>query len=460
MNLDDPFTLVDIEMKIYNQEYECDEDIVTDMLKIMRIINRKNEIFIMKRYDSTVKRCTFDILSDDAVQKTLSKEKLDRFKKNNLKLWSQFQECAGVFRLRDVPFLSDEQDVFSIFQGWKHKLVNEINMNTIQLYLDPIKEVIAANDNNTYEYILNWISFIIQHPDVKSRVAIVIHGVQGTGKNTFTDVLCDLIAGYSAKNIIDIEEITGNFNSVIENKSLIILNELKNFTEQRALNNNALKSIITDDVQRINEKFVTRRYSQNVANLIFISNNNCPVKIETTDRRYLICQTLDAHRHNFEHFDKIHQAIKQADLYDNLLTFFMKRNISQANLQLIPMTEAKKYIQKVSKSPVENFIVKYLKQLEQGMECNLAVEYKPKELTKFQFKAQLKDICDYERKNAPNSKCTKKIGYYKLQLGLVQDYESMKDEENKINGDDDDEEEDYTNLKIISNNQDGDIINQ
>ncbi|KAA6361958.1 MAG: hypothetical protein EZS28_042515, partial [Streblomastix strix] len=208
-------------------------------------------------------------------------------------------------------------------------------------------------------------------------------------------------------------------------------------------NSNALKSVITDDVQRINEKYVARIDLQNVANLIFISNNYCPVKIEATDRRYLI-----------------HQAIKQVDFYDNLLTFFLKRDISQANLQVIPMTEAKKDIQKVSKTPAENFVVKYLKQLKQGLECNLAVEYKPKELIEFQFKAQLKAICDYERKNAPKSNCTKNIGYYKLKPGLVQDYESMKDEENEINDDDDDEEENYTNLKIIPNKQNGDIINQ
>ncbi|KAA6394446.1 MAG: hypothetical protein EZS28_010033 [Streblomastix strix] len=95
MDLDDPFTLVDIEMKIYNYEYECYEDIVTNMLKIMRIINQKNDIFIMKRYDSTVKRCTFDILSDAAASKKLSKAKQDRFRKKYLKLWSLFQECAG-----------------------------------------------------------------------------------------------------------------------------------------------------------------------------------------------------------------------------------------------------------------------------------------------------------------------------------------------------------------------------
>ncbi|KAA6391206.1 MAG: hypothetical protein EZS28_013264 [Streblomastix strix] len=79
IDLDDPFTLIDIEIKIYNQEYEYDEDIVIDILKIMRIINQKNDIFIMKRYDSTVKRCTFDILSNDAAQKKLSKAKWEGF---------------------------------------------------------------------------------------------------------------------------------------------------------------------------------------------------------------------------------------------------------------------------------------------------------------------------------------------------------------------------------------------
>ncbi|KAA6362680.1 MAG: hypothetical protein EZS28_041793 [Streblomastix strix] len=94
------------------------------------------------------------------------------------------------------------------------------------------------------------------------------------------------------------------------------------------------------------------------------------------------------------------------------------------------------------------------------MECNQAIDYKPKELTEFQFKAQLKAICDYERKNAPKCSGMKKIGYYKLKPGLIQDYESMKDEENEINDDDDNEEEDYINIKIIPNDQDGDVINQ
>jgi hypothetical protein len=55
------------------------------------------------------------------------------------------------------------------------------------------------------------------------------------------------LAGYSIKNITDIDEFTGKFNSVVENIILGIANELKNFGEARYSNMDALKSIITDN---------------------------------------------------------------------------------------------------------------------------------------------------------------------------------------------------------------------
>ena len=105
-----------------------------------------------------------------------------------------------------------------------------------------------------YDYVLNWISNIIQHPGMKNETALVIKGLQGIGKNTFTDVVSELLSGYSVANVTEMQELTGNFNSVVENKMLIVLNELKNCGDERMANFNALKSIITDKTIRINEK--------------------------------------------------------------------------------------------------------------------------------------------------------------------------------------------------------------
>jgi hypothetical protein len=55
------------------------------------------------------------------------------------------------------------------------------------------------------------------------------------------------LAGYSAKNVTDIDDLAGKFNAVIENKMLVIANEMKNCGESRMPNMDALKSIITDN---------------------------------------------------------------------------------------------------------------------------------------------------------------------------------------------------------------------
>ncbi|KAA6371642.1 MAG: hypothetical protein EZS28_032831, partial [Streblomastix strix] len=169
-----------------------------------------------------------------------------------------------------------------------------------------------AGDDNLYNYILNWIAFDIQNAGVKSEVALILQGSQGIGKNRFTDVLCELLSGYSIKNITDISEFTGQFNSVVENIILGIANELKNFGEARYSNMDALTSIITDDSIRINEKNQQRRTSENVMNLIMVTNNDFPIKIEANDRRYVVCRCKAVHRDDAEYFTSLSNEILMA----------------------------------------------------------------------------------------------------------------------------------------------------
>ena len=83
----------------------------------------------------------------------------------------------------------------------------------------------------------------------------MLKGLQGVGKNRFADIISELLAGYSERNINEIEELTGNFTSIVENKMLLVLNEMKNNGEDRMVNLNSLKSKITDSTIRINDKF-------------------------------------------------------------------------------------------------------------------------------------------------------------------------------------------------------------
>ncbi|KAA6365858.1 MAG: hypothetical protein EZS28_038615 [Streblomastix strix] len=68
----------------------------------------------------------------------------------------------------------------------------------------------------------------------------------------------------------------------------------------------ALKSIITDNQIRINEKNQPRRTSENVMNLIMVTNNDFPIKIEANDRRYVKYKQLESKNHSIHRDEKGH----------------------------------------------------------------------------------------------------------------------------------------------------------
>jgi phage/plasmid-associated DNA primase len=93
------------------------------------------------------------------------------------------------------------------------------NHNIIKPLLDQELNIISDNNNELYNYILNWKSYLLQNPGSKTETAFIIIGEQGTGKNKFfTDVISKLFGRYSIANENNIKNIIGRFNSSFENK--------------------------------------------------------------------------------------------------------------------------------------------------------------------------------------------------------------------------------------------------
>ena len=205
-----------------------------------------------------------------------------------------------------------------------------------------------------------------------------------------------MMSGYSVSNITEISELTGNFNSVIESKMLLVLNELKNAGEDRLANFNALKSIITDKIIRINEKNQPRRTSENVANFIFCTNNAFPVKIELGDRRYVVMSCNGKYKNDFEYWTALNKSFTP-EFYSHLLSFFMQRDISKFNPRVIPMTEAKHDLIEASRSPLDVWICDNYNDLIEGIPCDDALMIRPPDMKPRTFQLQIKDKCEHRQ---------------------------------------------------------------
>jgi hypothetical protein len=198
---------------------------------------------------------------------------------------------------------------------------------------------------------------IIQNPTCKLETAVQLIGEHGIGKNVFTNVLCTLLGSYAEENICDIEHLTGTFNDIIENKKLLILNEIAAVDGDKYRYKNKTKTIITEKKISINKKFLPIRTILNVANIISISNHYICLILESGDRRWFVLLVSDKYQQDKVYFEKLTKQCNN-EFYSNLLTYFMTRDLKGFQHRDIPMTIEKQTMIDASKGPYETFVDK------------------------------------------------------------------------------------------------------
>ncbi|KAA6392469.1 MAG: hypothetical protein EZS28_012001 [Streblomastix strix] len=187
--------------KAANGEYENEEQIVMDLTRLLVYYEGETaDIYAIKGYDAI---CDTEVLYhklEGAVYKQLEKININfKNKKTDEKEYPKpltvkliFKNYASKFVKKGYKFISEDPKILTVFQGYKYKKLDTIDYECLQIYFDLIKETIAVSDERVYEFILNWMAWLIQNPGKKSRAAIVLQGRQGIGKNRFTDVIAEL----------------------------------------------------------------------------------------------------------------------------------------------------------------------------------------------------------------------------------------------------------------------------
>ncbi|EAX82490.1 hypothetical protein TVAG_446550 [Trichomonas vaginalis G3] len=86
-----------------------------------------------------------------------------------------------------------------------------------------------------------------------------------------------------------------------------------------------------------------------------VSNNVVPMKLESSDRRYVVVRTSDSHMQDTEYFDDLAETLT-SDFYNHLFSYFMTLDISKFNPRQIPHTEERQTLLEANKSVYELFI--------------------------------------------------------------------------------------------------------
>ncbi len=139
-----------------------------------------------------------------------------------------------------------------------------------------------------YQWLLKWLAYPIQHPGAKMMSAVVMHGPQGVGKNLFFEAVRAIYGRYG--RIVNQQAIEDKFNDWASGRLFLVADEVVARQELYHVKN-LLKCFITGEWIRINPKNQAAHEERNHINMVFLSNENLPVVLESDDRRHCVIWT-------------------------------------------------------------------------------------------------------------------------------------------------------------------------
>ena len=137
-------------------------------------------------------------------------------------------------------------------------------------------------------WVLAWMSKSFVNYD-KRQTAIVIHGSQGTGKDTFIRVYFKRYYNEKFCAVVSNEELKSHFTSQkLETSLLCQMNEIKGDFRDGNIVFDKLKTLITEPLFKHELKGQNAVYLPNFFNIIICSNDTKPIQVSDTDRRYSV----------------------------------------------------------------------------------------------------------------------------------------------------------------------------
>lgn len=272
----------------------------------------------------------------------------------------------------------ENKNIFNTFTGY------EINKNTIQDvedidmtdFIDYFLHL-CGNNWSIYEFFRNYISHILKYPSDKTRVACVIKSNQGCGKGTLAEILTAIFGSKYIFEDTGITAFTDRFNSATANKLIGIIDEAK--SSDGFSNPEKIKKIISDKTQWIEPKGGEKYEISSHINLIFFTNNDVVVKIESSDRRFQLWTASNKYQNNTHFFTKLREKYidDKKGLYA-VYKWFLNSDVEQgydfSNNRVI--TEEYKQNQALQIPP----IIKFFEDIADSIVKTDILKFKPNEL--------------------------------------------------------------------------------
>jgi hypothetical protein len=249
---------------------------------------------------------------------------------------------------------------YNLFRGFiaeKYRPDTPLTKEQIAEYIDPIVKHFNLLTSGNADFIVKWCAKIIQYPNIKSDLALLIRDVcgllsegGGTGKNLMFEWFGNEILGEDYTIVVgDNDILYGDFNSQFEGKLLVFVEEAEGSANFKA--QDKLKAKITGKKLNVNKKCVAQYDVEDHSNYLFTTNNTNPLPIKMGDRRWGVFDTNAEKRGDIDYFEKLVAHLSRPEVkwafYQHLKTV-ETYNSSIKWAKSVPITSAYKEVRQMN----------------------------------------------------------------------------------------------------------------
>lgn len=225
------------------------------------------------------------------------------------------------------------ENALNLWRGWA---IRPDPQGSCELFLRHVREVVCRGDADHFAYVVGWMAHLVQRPDEKPGVALVLRGEKGAGKDTVAEYLSRIIGRRHVPTVAETEHIVGRFNARLENALLLHIQEGSWAGDRKA--EGVLKYLVTSDVIEIERKGIDSIRLPSVLRMFISANAEWVVPASKDERRWAVFNVSPARAGDLPYFAALRREMEGRGPAA-LLNFLRSYDISTFNVRTPPDTD-------------------------------------------------------------------------------------------------------------------------
>ncbi|SIQ58088.1 Primase C terminal 2 (PriCT-2) [Rhizobium sp. RU20A] len=229
---------------------------------------------------------------------------------------------------------SPNEEIEGTYNLWQGFSVEPDDTKSCALFTQHLFEVICDKNAEHFEYAMDYFAHMIQRPEEKPGVAIVLVGKKGTGKDTIFDYISKIVFNHYV-TIWNPDQFTGKFNA--HQAHCLFLHVQEGFWAGDKRQEGALKATITSENAMIEPKGMNAFPVKSVLRIGISSNEKWVVPATEDERRFFVLNVSNKRLGDHPYFQKIRHEMNNGGP-EALLAMLMDRDISNFQVRKVPNT--------------------------------------------------------------------------------------------------------------------------